>query len=94
MIKYAIIGKLCEDERTPVHEVISGIRPNEKYCPNSKAPTMGKNHDHSEFETVWTTDELVTFERMTAINYLRVLMEEFRWGDKEPFPVFILPMEE
>lgn len=93
MIEYAIVGRLCGGTYPPVREVVCGIEPNEKFCPNSKAPTMGRSHDHSEFKTVWSAEALFTFERMTAVNYLRVLMEEFRWGDREPFPVMIVPYE-
>ena len=62
---------------------VKGIEPNEKYTKTSTAPTMGTRYAHSDFVTV-LSNEIVYLERLTAINYLRTLMEEFRWGDKEP----------
>ena len=64
--------------------------PNEKYCHSATAPTMGARHDHSEYKTVRSNDP-VYFERMTAINHLKVLMEEFRWGDKKPSKIELIP---
>ena len=64
--------------------------PNEKYCHSATAPTMGARHDHSEYKTVWSNDP-VYFERMTAINHLKVLVEEFRWGDKKPSKIELIP---
>lgn len=72
---------------------VKGIEPNEKYAKSSTAPTMGTRYAHSDFVTV-LSDEVVYIERLTAINYLRTLMEEFRWGDKKPSKVDLIPMEE
>ena len=68
---------------------LQGIEPNATYCPMSKAPTMGRRHDVSEFKTIWS-DKPVGFERITACNYIRTLLEEFRWEcrKQEPFDVF------
>ena len=55
-------------------QYIVGTEPNEKYCSSAKAPTMGARYDHSEYKTVLSY-EPAYFERLTAIGYLRVLME-------------------
>ena len=73
-------------------QYIVGAEPNEKYCSSAKAPTMGTRYDHSEYKTVLSCDPSY-FERLTAIGYLRVLMEEFRWGDKKPKKIELVPKE-
>lgn len=70
-IKYAIYSK---------GRWLQNTEPNEHYCPSSKAPTMGARHDASEFRTVWG-NETVFFEKLTALNYARVILEEQRWED-------------
>lgn len=71
---------------------VKGIEPNEKYIKSSTAPTMGTRYAHSDFVTV-LSDEIVYIERLTAINYLRTLIEEFRWGDKKPKKIELIPKE-
>ena len=71
---------------------VKGIEPNEKYTKSSTAPTMGTRYAHSDFVTV-LSDEVVYIERLTAINYLRTLMEEFRWGDKNPRKIELIPKD-
>ena len=56
---------------------VKGIEPNGKYTKSSAAPTMGSRYAHSDFVTV-LSDEVVYIERLTAVDYLRTLMEEFR----------------
>ena len=73
-------------------QYVVGTEPNEKYCSSAKSPTMGTRYDHSEYKTVLSY-EPAYFERLTAIGYLRVLMEEFRWGDKKPHEVELIPKE-
>ena len=73
-------------------QYIVGTEPNEKYCSSAKAPTMGARYDHSEYKTVLSY-EPAHFERLTAIGYLRVLMEEFRWGDKKTHKIELIPKE-
>lgn len=73
-------------------QYIAKIEPNEKYTKSSTAPTMGTRYAHSDFVTV-LSDEIVYIERLTAINYLRTLMEEFRWGDKKPRKIELIPKE-
>lgn len=70
-------------------QYIVGIEPNERYCSSAKAPTMGARYAHSDYKTVLSCDPSY-FERLTAIGYLRVLMEEFRWGDKNPSKVELI----
>ena len=88
-----IVGREDKSQFPPCSEVLIGIEPNERYCPNSKAPTMGISHAHSEFKTIWSSDKAECFERLTAVNYIKVLLEEFRWGDREPFEVKIVPQK-
>lgn len=71
---------------------VKWIEPNEKYTKSSTSPTMGTRYAHSDFVTV-LSDEVVYIERLTAINYLRTLMEEFRWCDKKPCKVELIPKE-
>lgn len=60
---------------------MQGVEPNQNYCNSAKAPTMGDRHTYSEYKTVWGTEQ-VAFERLTATNYIKTIMEEYRWGDK------------
>ena len=71
---------------------VKGIEPTEKYTKSSAAPTKRTRYAHSEFVTV-LSDEIVYIERLTAINYLRTLMEEYRWGDKKPKKIELIPKE-
>ena len=71
---------------------VKGIEPNEKYEKYSTAPTMGTRYAHSDFVTVFS-DDVVYIERLTAINYLHTLMEEFRWGDKKPRKIELIPKD-
>ena len=73
-------------------QYVVGTEPNERYCSSAKAPTMGARYDHSEYKTALSCDPSY-FERLTAIGYLRTLMEEFRWGDKKPQKVQLIPKE-
>ena len=62
---------------------VQGIETNDKYCPSSKAPTMGRRHDTSEFKCIFGETE-TWFERLTLKNYIMVLTEQIRWGDLTP----------
>lgn len=68
---------------------LQDTEPNEHYCSSAKAPTMGARHDTSEFKAVWG-NEPVYFEYRTALNNLRVVMEEERWEDSPPGDVKIV----
>ena len=74
------------------NQYIVGTEPNERYCSSAKAPTMGARYDHSEYKTVLSCKPKY-FERLTAIGYLRVIMEEFRWEDKKAKKIQLIPME-
>lgn len=69
---------------------LQDIESNEKYCPSSKAPTMGTRHDVSEFKSIWGDDPHY-FEKLTTANYLKVIFEEARWGDIEAKTIEIIP---
>lgn len=69
---------------------VQTIETNENYVSCSKAPTMGGCHSHSEYKTVLSKNPSF-FERLTAINYARVILEEFRWGDSEEKEIRIIP---
>lgn len=68
---------------------LQGTKPNERYCNNAKAPTMGNAHVYSEYETEWGA-EPVLFEPLTLASYIKVILEEFRWETRKPakFSVF------
>ena len=71
---------------------IKEIEPNGKYAKSSAAQTMGSRYSHSDFVTV-LSDEAVYIERLTAVDYLLTLMEEFRWGDKKPKKIELIQKE-
>lgn len=71
---------------------LQDVVPNEHYCSSATAPTMGARHDASEFKTVWG-EKLVKFERLTAVNRIKTIMEEQRWEDTCVYPVKIVPIE-
>lgn len=71
---------------------LQGIEPNEHYCCSSTAPTMGNRFSYSEYKTIWG-DNPVFFERLTASNYIKIIMEEFRWGDLSHTELKIIPLE-
>ena len=62
---------------------LQGIEPNTNYVGSGTAPTMGTRYTYSEFKTVWGNEQ-VTFERLTFANYIKVLTEEYRWGELKP----------
>lgn len=62
---------------------IQGIEPNSNYVGSGRAPTMGTRYTYSEFKTVWGNEQR-TFERLTIANYIKVLLEEYRWNELKP----------
>lgn len=52
---------------------------------------MGSRYTYSEYKTVWGTEQ-ETFERLTAANYIKVLLEEYRWGDKCQMKIQVIPV--
>lgn len=71
---------------------LQGIEPNENYSYMGIAPTMGNRHTPTEFKTVWK-NTVQTFEPLTLANYIKVLLEEYRWETRLPTPFAILPWE-
>ena len=63
---------------------------NERYCSSGIAPTMGAKHSWSEYKTIWC-DEPRAIEPLSAISYLRTLLEEYRWEEREPIKIEIIP---
>lgn len=59
---------------------LQSVEPNENYCNSATAPTMGVRHSFSEYRTVWGK-ELKIFEPITAINYLKIVCEQYRWQE-------------
>ncbi len=57
---------------------LQGVEPNENYCKSAMAPTMGARHSFCEYKAVWGK-ELKIFEPITAINYLKIVFEQYRW---------------
>lgn len=68
------------------------IEANEKYSKSATATTMGDRHNYSEYNTVWGREKKA-FERLTATNYIKTLLEEFRW-DRIPFFFQVEPVPE
>ena len=71
---------------------LQGIDANKRYMKDARAPTMGVLHGYSEFKTIWG-DEPKLFEKLTAANYVKALFEEYRWGERAPMEIKIIPME-
>ena len=69
---------------------LQGIKPNEYYSRTGTAPTMGARHCFHEYETIWGSEFKIT-EPLTTISYLKVLFEEYRWEEKEPIEIEIIP---
>ena len=63
---------------------LSDIEANGNYCPSGTAPTMGNRHCYNEYKTIWGKQK-TTFEPLTAVSNIKVLLEEFRWGSRKPF---------
>ena len=63
---------------------------NERYCSSGRAPTMGAKHSWSEYKTIWGDDPRA-IEPLSAISYLRTLLEEYRWEEKKPIKIEIIP---
>ena len=71
---------------------LQGVRINEKrYSKTATAPTMGNCHAHSEYLTDWGL-EPKCFEFLTASNYIKIIMEEYRWQEKKPSDLKIIPI--
>lgn len=71
---------------------LQGIEPNEYYSRTGTAPTMGARHTPAEYKTIWGS-EIKMFEPLTATNYIKCVFEEFRWQDRKPADLKIIPVE-
>lgn len=69
---------------------LQGIEPNKHYNQTCIAPTMGTRHIPAEYKSVWSNDKK-KFEPLTAMSYVKVIFEEFRWNDRKPSDIKIIP---
>lgn len=69
---------------------LQGIKPNSSYSKTGRAPTMGNLHISSEYKTIWG-DTPVEYEPLTAANYIKIIMEEFRWESRKESKILIIP---
>lgn len=72
---------------------LQGIEANENYSFTGVAPTMGNRYTPTEFKTIWG-NEVKTFEPLTLANYIKVLLEEYRWETKKSAPFTVFPETE
>ena len=71
---------------------LQGIEPNEHYSRTGIAPTMGARHTPAEYKTIWG-ESMKTFEPLTTTNYIKCIFEEFRWKNRKPAEIKIIPKE-
>ena len=71
---------------------LQGIEPNKHYARHGVAPTMGARHCFHEFVSVWGMEPKM-FERLTASNYIKIIFEEFRWDERKPAEIKIIPVQ-
>lgn len=71
-------------------EYMQGIEPNENYCRSGTAPTMGARYSYSEFKSI-LGKEIKPIEPLTITNHLKVLLEEYRWNERELKEIEIIP---
>lgn len=71
---------------------LQGIEPNEHYSRTGTAPTMGARHTPAEYKTVWGF-KIKAFEPLTATNYIKCIFEEFRWKDRKPADIKVMPVD-
>ena len=71
---------------------MQGIEPNENYCRSGTAPTMGARYSYSEFKSI-LGDEIKPIEPLTITNYLKILLEEYRWNERNVDKIEIIPLE-
>lgn len=72
---------------------LQSVEPNKNYSASGRAPTMGPRHIPAEYKSKWG-NEVKRFEPLTAANYIKIIFEEFRWGDRRPTNIKIIPSEE
>lgn len=71
-------------------EYLQGVEINERYSKTGTAPTMGNLHTPCEYTTLWGYNK-ITFEPLTLVNYIKILLEEYRWENKLAMPFAVLP---
>lgn len=69
---------------------MQGIEPNENYCRSGTAPTMGARYSYNEFKSI-LGNEIKPIEPLTITNYLKVLLEEYRWNERKIKKIEIIP---
>ncbi|MBR3043966.1 MAG: hypothetical protein IKH27_11540 [Oscillospiraceae bacterium] len=67
------------------------IEPTENYVSSGKAPIMGRRYSIADFRSVWGSDP-VGFEMLTANSYISCIMQEFRWEDRKPVSIQLIPV--
>ena len=72
-------------------EYLIGVEPNEHYSRTGTAPAMGARHCFHEYVTVWGCEPRPT-EPLTAASNLKVLFEEYRWEERDPKNIEIIPI--
>lgn len=70
---------------------LQGVEPNALYSKTGKASTMGRLHTSSEYKSIWSSDP-ESFEPLTAANYIKIIMEEFRWDGRKENTIQIIPI--
>ena len=53
---------------------------------------MGNKHTPAEYKSLWST-EPKAYEPLTAMNYIKIILEEFRWKDRKPQDIKLIPKE-
>ncbi len=71
---------------------LQGIEPNKQYSSTGRAPTMGALHCSAEYRSLWSK-EPKEFEPLTATSYIKVIMEEYRWKNRKPADIKLIPIE-
>ena len=71
---------------------LQGIEPNKQYSRTGTAPAMGNRHIPAEYKSLWGA-EPKAYEPLTAMNYVKVILEEFRWKDRKPQDIKLIPIE-
>ena len=72
------------------NKYMQGIEPNEYYSRTGTAPTMGARHCFHEYKSIWG-DEIKGTEPLTTVSYLKVIFEEYRWEERDPKEIEIIP---
>lgn len=83
-------GKTIEYAIKVNGKYMQGIEANEKYNRSGTAPTMGTRYSYSEFKSIWGND-IKLIEPLTVASYLKVLLEEHRWNEKELEKIEVIP---